>query len=263
MIPSEELITPEAESIFNSFALPSGRESDNDYVMARRGSVPQIYHKQAFSSLFWDPTFSWWLFNRQPGKLLVKAGFRETISDTTSEYSKNISQMSVLCSEMYLALDPCKGVYCLYFCCGLHRDPSQRGSGGKGLIKSLLVQLRGQHDFTSGWVNRDDLQSAAQNNLAALCDLFLGCVRQLPRKSILFCLIDGAEHYEEEGFRCEFHLVVLRLTRMVDDEKQLCCMKFLMAYTTDQPLECLAFDDDQCIQWDRASEKYVCPSSSD
>lgn len=249
-------ITPGIESyILYNFAPPLREESDSGYVVARASSVGNEDLQRAFGPLYWTPQFVEWLFFKQSSKLLVIGDFGEITTSDTPGNEEKISAMSVLCANMYTTLNPQRGVYCLYFCCGLHRNLSSPGSGGKGLIKSFLRQLLGQHLFVRGRVTKESLDKATvDDDLPALCDLFFGFVRQLPEDSILFCLIDGAENYEDQNFQNDFAMVVARLQGMVEqdlDRSQplFCCMKLLLAFARTEVPEYIGFTGRDWIKW--------------
>lgn len=78
--------------------------------------------------------------------------------------------------------------------------PFQRPrSGGHALIRSFIGQLLRHYPLPRVPVRARELREIDRGNLEILCGLFSRIVSMLPRHFTVWCLVDGAEYYEEYG----------------------------------------------------------------
>lgn len=105
-------------------------------------------------------------------------------------------------------------------------------TGGSALIRSFILQilrhLPGQRISVRGR-NRRDIE---RGNLHSLCHLFLRLVGMLPPHFTVWCLVDGAEYYEQDGFWADARLVINHLVQLSTSQNTGASVRLLITTPT-------------------------------
>ena len=81
-------------------------------------------------------------------------------------------------------------------------DLDDPASGPAGMMRSLLAQLLLSHSaFKLTTIKR--LLNIDPSEVGELCNAFADLIAQLPRRYVVFCIIDGMTLYEDSPTRCE------------------------------------------------------------
>lgn len=123
------------------------------------------------------------------------------------------------------------GIIRLHYFCDEHVDQSKDPDASpSGLMNSLLAQLlTGYEDFDLSTVH--NLKNVDTESTRALCKLFAKLVSQLPEEILVFCVIDGLSHYDDEERRGDREELLDRLTALTRRNKQGGGCKFKLLLT--------------------------------
>lgn len=189
-----------------------------------------------------------------------------------------LSGMSELGRIIRQVIEKTTGVLCLNFYCGMHLTEPPLARGGQGMIRSLIAQLvadrmelsgdpnnaaspaKEYFDMTS--LNQQLLQNVLRDPSRAkfedLCNLFVELVCQLPIKSVLVCIIDGINHYEDEEYDDTYD-IVLKLIDMV--ERKIagvdCVVKLLLMSPRQLKDEWQPFQEENWLRFDLGEHKWI------
>jgi hypothetical protein len=125
------------------------------------------------------------------------------------------SPLSFFCGHLWNMLsDP---AIVITHVCRLKRGFDDDRHNAKGMLVSLIGQLLSQPkdkglEFDLSWIEERHRQLLQNNDLDFICQLFRELVKQIPKKRILFCVIDGISWYET-GERRDDTLAVLETLR--------------------------------------------------
>lgn len=207
-----------------------------------------------------SPEFLHWLAGQGPPHLLVNGSYGE---------ASHISGLSLFCRSLFRALDRHgPRVIPLAFFCGMqtrhpaHVPPSYNEtqwwsqddtappsysedfrppdydsielpeSGGHALIRSFIDQLLRHYPLPRVPVRRRELDEIEGGNLERLCGLFSRLVQMLPRQFTVWCLVDGAEYYEEDGSWYGARQVLEQLVRLSNPYTRSACVRLLITTPT-------------------------------
>jgi hypothetical protein len=186
---------------------------DLDHVLKQGNS----FETQALGHGRWLMTtenFKNWLAGGQSDLLLVDGHCDQAKTGKTSP-------MSVFCASLIASLVTLRSGILLHFFCGQHVMPHDPLRGPHGLMRSLITQLlldpetqEPNLDFIDSQQIYDDL---VQHRLSAFCYVFQQLVRQFPKGTIIYCIIDGISEYERrlEGSKENLCFVVEELQQIV------------------------------------------------
>ncbi|EWZ29498.1 hypothetical protein FOZG_16870 [Fusarium oxysporum Fo47] len=167
-----------------------------------------------------------WLVSPHSAQLLIHGNY---------DIRCRVSGLTLLCTSLAGSLaDRAPNCLCLLFYCGLHDNfDYDEYTGGRAVIQSFICQLLCQYDFSNcisvGDVRPDLLHL---DDVDELCCLFERLVFQLPRSTLLVCLIDGVVYYEREEFMESMADVLVTLLRISKEQRTSANIKVLLTSPT-------------------------------
>ena len=146
-----------------------------------------------------SPQLQTWLTTPQSSALFINGNH---------DASGRQSPLSYICSKLIDSMCSSVGdsghssiLACVFFC-GQHMDPDDPTVGPAGMMRNLLAQLLLSHNaFKLATIQR--LLDIDPSQVGELCTLFAALIEQLPRRYVVFCIIDGMTLYEDSPTRCE------------------------------------------------------------
>ena len=127
-------------------------------------------------------------------------------------------------------------------------DPDDPASGPAGMMRSLLAHLLLSHSaFNLKIIKR--LLNIDPSEIGELCNAFADLIAQLPRRYVVFCIIDGMTLYEDSPTRCESAAEATRiLLEMMENCKAKGCMfKLLVTCPGNSRTLYREFDEEEII----------------
>lgn len=167
------------------------------------------FNQEQMGLLMSDNNFMTWL--RSLGSQLIVAHDENSLADNSS-----LSTLSYVCALMSEMLSS-PGMLPLHFFCGLHSAAGDPMEGGKGLIRSLALQLClifGDCNLPTSVDPNRLVQGLMMNDLATICTVFSILVQNVPA-GMIYCLIDGASWYNTEARSDDMKVVALFLENLV------------------------------------------------
>ena len=177
-----------------------------------------------------------WITTTASSSLLVNCNISE-------EEEENLRQsaLSFVCAKLVSSIRPNaeakRAVIVLRWFCGQHTNMVDYGpedtdydAHPAGMLNSLLAQLITQLLDQSLHLDLDLSHLPALSNppsTSDLCALFIALATTLPRRTILFCIIDGISHYEDFDRETECVEVVSmlqELKRLSEDTSRTCLL---------------------------------------
>ncbi|KAI0874100.1 hypothetical protein GGS24DRAFT_460595 [Hypoxylon argillaceum] len=121
---------------------------------------------------------------------------------------------------------PSGSPYVVKYFCNQHPPFLTDSAPPVEMMASLSSQLLAQMieegvDVDFSMLTRANWQRIENLNLKALCDIFRELTYQLPRNSVLLCVIDDLARYEITPFMKETDAIIRRLTRLVQGHEQI------------------------------------------
>ena len=146
-----------------------------------------------------SPQLHTWLTTQKPLALFINGNHDASVRQ---------SPLSYICGKLIDSMSSSVGhsghpsiLACAFFC-GQHMDLDDPASGPAGMMRSLLAQLLLSHRaFELTALRR--LLNIDPSEIGELCDVFADLIEQLPRRYVVFCIIDGMTLYEDSPTRCE------------------------------------------------------------
>ncbi|KAH8885481.1 hypothetical protein GQ53DRAFT_728957 [Thozetella sp. PMI_491] len=190
-------------------------------ICLRLGEAMDDPSKARATAFIRHPNFKTYMTeDSSSGSLLVNGNEDLSTAEGPSPLSLVAARLARICEETE------NGLALKYFC-GEHRpytgDPL--ASSPTGMVASLLGQLA-SHMLDKG-INTDlsflsiaDWASIKKLKMSTLFLVLQGLILQLPRKSLLLCIIDEAALYDTGLLRGETDGVFKRLTHLVDEQQQ-------------------------------------------
>lgn len=115
----------------------------------------------------------------------------------------------------------------LRFFCGEHVDESRDPDASPpGMMNSLLAQLLEQYNEFD-LADIPSLKKVKNDNVEGLCRVFGKLVAQLPKQTILFCIIDAVSYYEDSDRRTEILAAIKALLHLAAKDLN-CVFKLLL-----------------------------------
>ena len=146
-----------------------------------------------------SPQLHTWLTTPQPSALFINGNH---------DASARQSPLSYICGKLIDSMSSAGGnsthpsIFACAFFCGQHMDLDDPATGPAGMMRSLLAQLLLSHSaFKLTIIKR--LLNIDPSEIGELCNAFADLIAQLPRRYVVFCIIDGMTLYEESPTRCE------------------------------------------------------------
>ncbi|KAI0180411.1 hypothetical protein GGR52DRAFT_531179 [Hypoxylon sp. FL1284] len=182
------------DSLWGIFGPLGFDDVDMQYALEKQEHVP-LQDRAIAESLVAVPRFREWM---------VAATSRELLIHGNSTSNLPVSSLSVFCSTFSQALRQNPKFISLVYFCALHADYDDLDAGPPSMMKSFIAQLILQGDFNTtalhhyvdiSWAEFDE-----EPDMDDLCGLVRWMVRQLPANMTVFCVIDGANAYEKNGY---------------------------------------------------------------
>ena len=134
-----------------------------------------------------------------------------------------VSPLSFVAAELVKTTGEQGSAFIASFFCGRHRPAygqTSPYSQACNLIASLLGQLIAQLidrgvEIDLSFLKKDDWQDLHELKLTSLCFAFRRLAKQLPRKSLLLCVVDEIALYETEGLANDTEATMSRLAKLV------------------------------------------------
>ena len=174
-----------------------------------------------------SPRLQTWLTDTEPSALFVNGNH---------DASARISPVSYVCSKLIDSIGRWlednhsvhPSIIGQAFFCGQHIDPKDPASGPASMMRNLISQLITNYRAFS----LDTLQELLEMDsfhMRELCDAFSSLIRQLPRRCIVLCIIDGITFYEDSPADSEAAAEAIRslLEIMEGCKSHGCRFKFL------------------------------------
>ncbi|PKY03829.1 hypothetical protein P168DRAFT_345063 [Aspergillus campestris IBT 28561] len=217
--------------------------SDIDFVIAKKGLLPAKQRAQVEQAVN-TQHFQQWIVSPFSAKLLIHWDFQlpETIS--------GISPLSSLCVSLAQGLGAHDQFMCAVFFCGRHTDATDAGDyiGGRAMLTSLIRQLLRQCEFDTRSLSQQvHVPSLQQDRLDELITLLVCIVRQVPKSTTLFFIIDGVSLFEREEFQDGALGVLSTLLGLVRDPVVFATLKVLFTSTPGTEIVRAAFEPDDLV----------------
>lgn len=211
-----------------------------------------------------------WFTNQGSAHLLVHGSYDQAC---------HVSGLSLFCRSLFCVLDQDRMPHFipLLFFCGVHtrllnfapqrRPPnydvtiSRDGSrlpmydgrpstGGRALIRNFLVQLLHNFPYDRIVMDPEELRDIEEEDLDGLQKLFSRLVGMLPPEFTLFCLVDGAEYYEQGGYWDDMGPVLDQLVKLSHPSNQGGSVRLLITTPTSTSHIVQRFHRRQCLVLD-------------
>jgi hypothetical protein len=221
---------------------PDIDETDLEQILESRDLIPTRYRSRA-EQVAVTQQFRDWIVAPTSRELLVHG---EYMLDGTY-YA---SAMTLLCATMTLALRRRRDRYVsLVFFCSRHIEDDDEYTGGKAIIRSLIVQLLRQHSFDTTLLHREvNLGRVQGGDIKQLCALFGWLIRRLPRDVTVICLIDGIVHYETDRYEADMLSVLRYVLHLVRDDRLSTVVKVLATSpSATEKVQEVFREDDSCF----------------
>lgn len=167
----------------------------------------------------------WVLSSPQLAKFL--AGEAESsllVVNGNYEPTEFISPLSHVCAKIADLMNVSNEVFTLTYFCGRHTDDwREPRANAVGLISSLTAQLLYQvkkkkshkYQLNLSAITGDEVALIEEEDFPATYRVFRTVVRQLPKGTVVFCLIDGLSAYESSGRRDDTIRLMQKLGHIV------------------------------------------------
>jgi hypothetical protein len=206
------------EDIINLLDTPAFHLNDVEHILEIRELIPNEDRARA-ERLLNAREFRNWIMAPRSQELLIHGDFTGT---------RRVSGLSWLCCCLLHALQQTQRFYSLTFFCGCHLDATDPHAGGRGIIRSLLLQLLWRQEYTlrDEGVNWELIQAG---DIHHLCFLFELVLRHLSPDSVVFCIIDGIKYYERDQYLPEMYEVLRFLLDLTQGDRLQSVFKLLVA----------------------------------
>ena len=192
-----------------------------------------------------------WLANTEPSALFINGNY---------DGSARISPVSYVCSKLMDSLFPgpasmhprYPSILAQAFFCGQHVDTDNIATGPVEMMRNLVSQLVINYSaFSLPTMKR--LVEMDSFDMAELCDVFSDLVRQLPKRYMVICVIDGITLYEDSPDQCDAATEALRslLEIMENCKASGCVFKVLVTSPGGSRALYEEFEEDEIIWLER------------
>lgn len=137
-----------------------------------------------------------------------------------------VAAAAVLAAERDIEYDG--RIFVVKYFCSLHKEddiPSRPNSTAKmmaSLVGQLLNQMMARKiDIDVSFLTKKDLKKVKKLNLYVLSSIFRELARQLPPKTVLYCILDEAGLYETTTLESDIDAIMRRLTRLTRTHKEI------------------------------------------
>ena len=169
-----------------------------------------------------------WLTSTEPSALFVNGNH---------DASARNSPVSYVCSKLVDSVCPwAEGTYFMHssilaqtFFCGQHIDFEDPASGPAGMMRNLISQLVINYRAFS-LSTLQQLLEIDSFEMRELCTAFSNLIKQLPRRYMVLCIIDGITFYEDSPTESEAAVEAVRsLLEIMENCKSKGCKFKLLA----------------------------------
>ncbi|KAG8526825.1 uncharacterized protein KY384_008254 [Bacidia gigantensis] len=168
---------------------------------------------------------TWVLQSPEMGEFLAgKAGSRLLLINGNGEAIEFISPLSFVCAKISDLINLSHQIILATHFCGHHTDELRDPRANvQGMLTSLVGQLlthvkrweRSDFRLDLSSISDDKCNAIQQEDKDALFDLFRAIIMQLPKNTIIFCLIDGLSAYENSNRKKDTIAFMRKLARLV------------------------------------------------
>lgn len=222
--------------------LPDAVDSNQRYVW----TLPLSLQDRAVA-LMESPKLHAWLTSTHPSALFINGNH-----DASSRHSP----LSYICSKLLDSICPmaggvrprCSSILAQAFFCGQEADTEDMPGGPISMMRSLLAQLVIQYNaFDVSTLKQ--LLDIDSFNVRELCIVWSELIRQLPRRYLVFSIIDGITLYEDSTDQCEAAMEATRflLDLMETCKTQGCVFKILMTAPGMSRVLYQVFDEEEIV----------------
>ncbi|KAF5529690.1 hypothetical protein FMEXI_14001 [Fusarium mexicanum] len=216
----ERLISP--QELLDCIDIPDLLVTDKEIIhRARYIRVPPMERARA-EQLVNTSQLREWLVSPHSAQLLIHGDY---------DIRCRVSGLTLFCTSLADTLAAgAPNCLCLVFYCGLHDSlENDEYAGGRTIIQSFICQLLCQYDFNN-CISMDDMRPDLLHfgDIHELCCLFERLVFQLPRSTLLACLIDGVVYYEREELMEDMAEVLVTLLRISNEQRTGANVKVLL-----------------------------------
>ncbi|KAF4454437.1 hypothetical protein F53441_3064 [Fusarium austroafricanum] len=227
--------------------------SPQDLLKARHVRVPAIEQAHA-EQLVHTAQLKEWLVSPRSSQLLVHGNY---------DSRRRVSGLTLLCASLADSLGS-QSLRCIHlvFYCGLHDNCEvDKHTGGRAIIQSFICQLLCQYDFSTS-ISAGDVRPELlyRGDIDELCCLFERLVFQLPRSTLLVCLIDGIVYYERDEFKESMAHVLVTILRISQEQKTNATVKVLVTSPTRTIEVRQPFPDELILSMESRARSVVTPS---
>lgn len=110
--------------------------------------------------------------------------------------SRRSTALSIVSSTLVKVNQDSPKATSIYFFCGMHDNLQDPICGPQGMIRSLIIQILRQFDVNLEFISMLLRPLIEKLNLRALCDCLGKLVKQLPARTVIFCVVDGISFFE-------------------------------------------------------------------
>ncbi|OIW31235.1 hypothetical protein CONLIGDRAFT_700977 [Coniochaeta ligniaria NRRL 30616] len=188
-----------------------------------------------------EPTHArstWILHSAELGEFLAgKDESRLLLINGNCEATEFLSPLSAVCAKISDLISVSSRIILVTYFCGYHTDELRDyRANAQGMLVSLVGQLFTQvKDWKHGdWgldlssISDDDWAAIQEESLDALFDIFRAVVMQLPKNTVIFCLIDSLSAYEDSKRKEDTIALMQKLARLV---RKSTCVTFKLLVT--------------------------------
>ena len=122
-----------------------------------------------------------------------------------------------------------RSIFAQVFFCGQHADLDDPERGPLGMMRSLVSQLLTSFSAFRMTTIRS-IRDIDASDVYKLCDAYASLIKEVPRRYMIFCIIDGITFYEDSPWQCEAATVAIqKLLEVMDTcKKRGCFFKILL-----------------------------------
>jgi hypothetical protein len=168
---------------------------------------------------------SWVLSSPQLGKFL-SGGPESSLLVVNGNYEPTqfISPLSHACAKISDLISVSNEVFALTYFCGRHSDEwREPRANASGIITSLTAQLLYQfkkkkndkYKLNLSAIDEEDEAAIEDGDLSATFKAFRTVVKQLPKGTVILCLVDGLSAYENSDRRDDTVRLMQKLGQLV------------------------------------------------
>ncbi|KAK3401471.1 hypothetical protein B0T20DRAFT_450531 [Sordaria brevicollis] len=170
------------------------------------------------------PSFQRWVRADVPDILCIESNPTDVHLSLLSTMA-GAHPLSAFSANLIATLGGHRGAIILYFFPSLHADYNDPLSEPRALLANmitlLVLELRARNLLRLGFVNsRQYVHDLQYGNVACLCYTFGALLRQFPRDTPVYCVLDGISSYDRSdrpGWRGDVARILSTLLALVED----------------------------------------------